>query len=222
MAKGVVFIVLLFIFSAVYAEGSEKSKMIPFDFSDLKQEDISLRYHKYGYYDRKNPGFKFEMVFPKDWMMINVKEPAKLPEESIPVEIGAFHRYKTPNDQKSDILAALYVTAVRIPSDWSDAKAVDKMTEYLLREYKFKILKFQEYKLSNTTLKDILLTYEIPGDKIYWSRFTGFKVKDETRKYFVGKKDIFYLLQLHTSEKNYKDFAAEAFYIGKVTLQLIP
>ncbi len=221
MTKGLTLIALLLIFSAVYAEGSEKNKMIPFDFSDLKQEDISQRYHKYGYYDRKNPNFKFEMVFPKDWMMINVKEPDKLLEDGTPAEIGAFHRYKIPNDQKSDILAAIYVAAVRVPSVWSDAKAVDKVTEYLLREYKFKILKFQEYKLSNKTLKDILLTYEIPGDKIYWSRFTGFKVKDETRTYFAGEKDILYLLQLHTSEKNYNDFAAEAFYIAKVTLQLI-
>ena len=153
--------------------------------------------------------------------MIKVMEPANLPEDSIPVEIGAIHRYKTPKDQKSYILAALYVTAVRVPSDWSDAKAVDKVIEYLLKEYKFKILKFQEYKLSNTTLKDILLTYEIPRDKVYWSRFTGFKVKDETRTYFAGEKDILYLLHLHTSERNYKDFAAEAFYMGKVTLRLI-
>lgn len=221
VTRGLALIALLLIFSAAYAEGSEKNKMIPFDFPDLKQEDIFQRYHKYGYYDRKNPNFKFEMVFPKNWMMINVKEPAKLQEDSTPVEIGAFHRYNIPNDQKSDILAAIYVAAVRVPSAWSDAKAVDKVTEYLLRQYKFKILKFQEYKLSKTTLKDILLTYEIPGDKTYWSRFTGFKVKDETRTYFVGEKDILYLLHLHTSEKNYKDFAAEAFYIGKVTLQLI-
>ncbi len=69
--------------------------MIPFDFSHLKQEDISLRYHKYGYHDRKNPDFRFEMAFPKDWMMIKVKDPAKLPEESIPIEIVAFHRIQS-------------------------------------------------------------------------------------------------------------------------------
>ena len=195
--------------------------MIPFDFPELEQEDISVRYHKYGYYDRMNPEFRFEMVFPKDWMMIRVKEPAKLPEDSIPAEIGAFHRYETPKDQKSDILAALYVAAVRVPADWSDAKAVEKVMEYLLKENPFKILKFQEYKLANTTLKDFLLTYEMPGDKTYWSRFTGFKVKDETRIYLAGEKNILYLLHLHTSEINYNNFAAEAFYMAKMTLRLI-
>ena len=221
MKKYSLFVMFLFVFSLAYAEESEKGKMIPFDFPDLKQEDISKRYLKYGYKERKNPHFRFEMVFPKDWRIINVKEPTELPENGSPVEIGVYNRYKIPDDPKSDILAALYVTAVRVPSEWSDAKAVEKVIESLLKGYSFKILKFQEYKLSNTTLKDILLTYEIPKDKIYWSRFTGFKVKDETRTYFAGKKDILYLVQLHTSEKDYKDFAAEAFYIAKVTLQLI-
>jgi len=221
MKKYLSFIVLIFLFSVAFAEVSGAQKMIPFDFGHLKEKYISQKYHKYGYYERKNPDFRFEMVFPKDWKMINVKEPVKLPEEGIPVEIGAIQRYKNPNDQKSDILAAVYVTAVRVPSEWSDAKAVEKVTEYLLKDYKFKILKFQEYKLSNTTLKDILLTYEIPKDKIYWSRFTGFKVKDERRAYMAGGKDILYLLHLHTSEKYYKDFAAEAFYMAKVSMRLI-
>jgi ABC-type metal ion transport system substrate-binding protein len=75
-----------------------------------------------------------------------------------------------------------------MPYDPADlAKAVEKVTESLLRGYRFKILQFQEYNLSNTTLKDILLTYEIPQDKIYWSRITGFKVQDETRKIFGGE-----------------------------------
>ncbi len=222
MQKYLAFIGFLFVCSIVYAAGSGKSKVIPFDFPDLKQEDVSKRYHKYGYYDRKNPAFRFEMVFPKDWMMLKVKEPTAIPDNGVPVEIGAFHRYKTPNDQNSDILAGLYISAARVPSDWSDAKAVEKVMEYLLKGNKFKILKSQEYKLSNTTLKDILITYEIPQDKVYWARFTGFKVKDETRTYFVGKKDILYLLQLHTSEQHYKDFAAEAFYVAKMTMELIP
>lgn len=214
--------ILVFFFSAAFAEGSEKSKMIPFDFPNLKQEDVSLRYHKYGYYERKNPQFKFEMVFPRDWVMLRVKEPEKLPEESVPVEIGALHRYKNPKDQQSEILAALYVTAVRVPSAWSDVIAVDRVSESLLKKNKFKILHFREYPLSSTTLKDILLTYEIPKDKTYWSRFTGFKVKDETRAYLAGEKAIFYMLHLHTSEKEYMEFGAEAFYVAKVTLRLLP
>lgn len=221
MKKYSLFVMFLFVFSLAYAEESGKGRMIPFDFPDLKQEDITKRYLKYGYKERKNPYFRFEMVFPKDWKIINVKEPTELPENGSPVEIGVYNRYKIPNDPKSDILAALYVTAARVPSEWSDAKAVEKVTESLLKGYSYKILKFQEYKLSNSTLKDILLTYEIPKDKTYWSRFTGFKVKDETRTYLAGKKDILYLVQLHTSEKDYKDFAAEAFYIAKVTLQLL-
>jgi hypothetical protein len=221
MKKYSVFILLLFVFSIVYAEESEKSKLIPFDFPDLKQEDVAKRYNRYGYRDRKNPYFRFEIVFPKDWYMINVKEPAELPENGVPVEIGVLNRYKVPDDPKSDIIAAMYITAVRVPAEWSDARAVEKVTESLLKGYSFSILKSQEYKLSNTTLKDILLTYEIPQDKKYWSRFTGFKVKDETRTYYAGKKDILYLIHLHTSEKDYKAFAAEAFYIAKVTLQLI-
>lgn len=200
---------------------SGKDQRLPFDFPDLMQEDLSGRYHRYGYRERKNPHFRFEMVFPKDWMIIHVKEPNEIPEDGTPVEIGAFHRYRIPDDTKSDILAALYVTAVRVPSAWSDAKAVEKVTEFLLRGYGFEILQFQEYNLANTTLKDILLTYEIPQDKIYWSRVTGFKVQDETRKYLVGKKDILYLVQLHTTENHYKTFAAEAFYVAKVTLQLL-
>lgn len=195
--------------------------MIPFDFPDLTQEDMTKRYHKYGYRERKNSHFKFEMVFPKNWKMINVKEPIELPEDGTPVEIGALNRYENPDDPKSDILAAVYVTAMRVPSEWSDVKAVEKVTEYLLKEYGFKILKFQEYKLSKTTLKDILLTYEIPQDKKYWARFTGFKVEDENRTYFLGKKDIFYLMHLHTSEEDYRAFAAEAFYVAKTTLRFI-
>jgi hypothetical protein len=219
--KCAVLIMLLFVFSIAYAEASGKDKLTPFDFPDLKQDDITKRYQKYRYKERVNPHFRFEMVFPKDWNIINVKEPTELPENGSPVEIGAFHRYKIPNDPKSDILAAIYVTAVRVPSEWSDAKAVEKVIEHLLKGNSTKILKFQEYKLSNTTLKDILLTYKIPKDKRYWSRFTGFKVKDETRTYLAGKKDILYLVQLNTSEKDYKAFAAEAFYIAKVTLRLI-
>jgi len=161
------------------------------------------------------------MVFPKDWKIINVKEPAELPDNDVPVEIGVFNRYKIPNDPKSDILTAIYVTAVRVPADWSDMKAAEKVVEHLLQGNKFKVLKSQEYKLSKTTLKDILLTYDIPQDKTYWARFTGFKVQDETSEYLAGKKDIMYLVHLHTSEEDYRAFAAEAFYVAKVTRQLL-
>lgn len=221
MKKYAVFMTLLILFSAVHAEGPRKGKMIPFDFPDLTKEEMSARYHRYGYRERRNPHFRFEMVFPKDWKIINVKEPAELPDNGVPVEIGVFNRYKIPNDPKSDILAAIYVTAVRVHADWSDVKAVEKVMEHLLQGNKFKVLKSQEYKLSKTTLKDILLTYDIPQDKTYWARFTGFKVQDETREYLAGKKDIMYLVHLHTSEKDYRDFAAEAFYVAKVTLQLL-
>ncbi len=213
--------IFLVLFSIVNAEASGKANLVTFDFPDLKQEEVSRRYHKYGYRERKNPLFRFEIVFPRDWKMINVKEPAGLPDNGVPVEIGVLNRYKVTDDPTSNIIAAVYLTAMRVPSEWSDAEAVDKVTEFLLKDYKHTILKFQEYKLSNTALKDVLVKYEIPGDKIYWSRFTGFKVKDETRTYVAGKKDILYLVHLHTSEKDYEAFAAEAFYIAKVTLRLI-
>jgi len=215
-----VFAWLLILSSLFFVEKKGKGKMIPFDFPDLDQEDINNRYCKYGYPERTNPLFKFEMVFPKDWMIVRVKEPAELPDHCAPVELGAYNRYSNPNDPKSDILAALYVSAVRVPSAWTDVQAVDKLTEYFLKGYSFTVLQFKEYKLSKTTLKDVLLTYEIPKDKTYWSRITGFKVEDEARTYYAGKKDILYLVHLHTSEKDYRDFAAEAFYIAKVTLRL--
>jgi len=216
-----IFIMLLLVFSAVNAEEPGKDKKIPFDFPELKQDDIAARYHRYGYRDRKSSDFRFEMVFPKDWKIINLKEPAEIPDNGQQVEIGVFHKYKVQDDQNSEILAAIYVTALRIPSDWSDAKAVEKSMESLLKGHKSKVLKFQEYKTSNTTLKDILFTYDIPKDKTYWARLTGFKVKDDKRKYLIGKKDILYLIQLHTTEKDYRAYAAEAFYVAKISLKFL-
>jgi hypothetical protein len=220
MKKCAVFIMLFFVFSIAYVEAAGKDKMIPFDFPDLKQEDVAKRYVKHAFKDRKNPLFRFEMVFPKDWKVINIKEPAELPENGVPVEIGAFHRFKVPDDPKSDILAGIYITAVRVPVEWSDVQALDKVTAYLMKGHSFRVLQSKEYKLSRTTLKDMLITYKIPKDKTYWSRITGFKVKDDTRTYASGKKDILYLVQLNTSEKDYKAFAAEAFYTAKVSLRL--
>lgn len=220
MKKCVLFVMLFFVFSVSGAEAAGKDKMIPFDFPDLKQEDVSKRYVKHRFKDRKNPLFRFEMAFPKDWKVINIKEPAELPESGVPVEIGAFHRYKIPDDPRSEILAGIYVIAVRVPSEWSDVKAVDKMSEYLMKRHSFRVLQFKEYKLSKTTLKDMLITYRIPKDKTYMSRITGFKVKDDSRAHLSGKKDILYLVQLNAPEKDYKAFAAEAFYMAKMSLRL--
>ncbi|NPU84243.1 MAG: hypothetical protein HPY65_07115 [Syntrophaceae bacterium] len=220
MKKCSVFIMLIFIFSIAYAEAAGKDKKIPFDFPDLKQEDVAKRYVKHAFKDRKNPLFRFEMIFPKDWKVINIKEPSELPENGGPVEIGAFHRFKVPDDPKSDILAGIYITAVRVPAEWTDVQALDNVTSYLMKGHSFRVLQSKEYKLSRTTLKDMLITYKVPKDKTYWSRITGFKVKDDTRAYASGKKDILYLVQLNTSEKDYKAFAAEAFYMAKVSLRL--
>lgn len=220
MKKYSVFIMLFFVFSIAHVEAAGKDKMIPFDFPDLKQEDVAKRYVKHAFKDRKNPLFRFEMVFPKDWKVINIKEPAELPENGVPVEIGAFHRFRIPNDPKSDILAGIYIIAVRVPAEWSDVQAVDRVTEQLMKGHRFSVLQSREYKLSRTTLKDMLITYRIPKDKAYWSRITGFKVKDGTGAGPRGKKDILYLVQLNTSERDYKAFAAEAFYMAKVSLRL--
>ncbi len=221
MKKCPVFVViLLFALTVAGVEAAEKGQPIPFDFSDLKQEDIAKRYVKHNFRERKNPLFRFEMVFPKDWKVIRIKEPAGLPENGVPVEIGAFHRFRNPNDPKSPILAGIYVTAARVPAEWSDVQAVDRVTEHLLKGHRYKVLKTREYKLSRTTLKDILLTYSIPGDKTYWSRITGFKVKDDSSAPAAGKSDILYVIHLHTSEKDYRAFAAEAFYVAKTSLRL--
>lgn len=221
MKKCTWLLVLCFALSTACAEAAGKDKTVPFDFPDLKQEDVAKRYVKHAFKNRKNPLFRFEMVFPKDWKAINIKEPAELPDKGVPVEIGAFHRFRTPDNPKSDILAGIYITAVRVPAEWSDVQALDRVTEYLMKGHRFSVLQSREYKLSRTTLKDMLISYRIPKDqKTYWSRITGFKVKDGTETGRKGKKDILYLVQLNTSEKDYKAYAAEAFYMAKVTLRL--
>jgi len=220
MKKCTWFLVFCFVLSTACAEAAGKDKTVPFDFPDLKQEDVAKRYVKHAFKDRKNPLFRFEMVFPKDWKAVNIKEPAELPDDGTFVEIGAFHRFRTPNDPKSEILTGIYITAVRVPAEWSDVQAVDKATENLLKGHRFSVLQSREYKLSRTTLKDVLITYKVPKGKAYWSRITGFKVKDETGAARKAKKDILYLVQLNTSEKDYKAYAAEAFYVAKVTLRL--
>ncbi len=212
-------VILLFAFSAAGAAGAEKNQAVPFDFPALKQEDVAKRYVKHNFRERKNPLFRFEMVFPRDWKAINIREPAGLPDNGDPVEIGAFHRFRNPNDPKSPILAGIYVAAARVPAGWSDVQAVDRVTEHLLKGHPYKVLTTREYRLSRTTLKDILLAYNIPGERTYWSRITGFKVKDGASAPAAGKSDIFYVIHLHTSEKDYRAFAAEAFYVAKTSLR---
>ncbi len=156
------------------------------------------------------------MAFPKDWKVINIKEPAELPENGVPVEIGAFHRYKIQDDPKSEILAGIYVIAVRVPSEWSDVKAVDKMAEYLMKRHSFRVLQFKEYKLSKTTLKDMLIAYRIPKDKTYWSRITGFKVKDDTRAHLSEERHPV-LVQLKHEKESKR--CGRAFYMANMSLR---
>ncbi|UCC95084.1 MAG: hypothetical protein JSW40_09820 [Candidatus Omnitrophota bacterium] len=218
-------LLLIFFFSVIslaYTQEQGQHEPIPFDFPNLVREDVGERYHRYGYFDRKNPYFKFEIVFPKNWMMIVVKEPDEIPEYGGPVEIGAFHRYRVPADSSSDILAGMYVLVTRVPSEWSDDEAIEKFVENTYKKLGLKILKIKKYELPNKTLEDILFSYKDSQGRAWWSRVTGFKVLDKTREYLFGKKDLFYILQLNSSEENYRSFAAEVFFVGKLSLRLVP
>ena len=65
MKKYAVFMTLLILFSAVPAEGPGKGNMIPFDFPDLTKEEMSARYHRYGYRERRKPHLGSRWFFPR-------------------------------------------------------------------------------------------------------------------------------------------------------------
>jgi hypothetical protein len=53
---------------------------------------------------------------------------------------------------------------------------------------------------------------------VFLSRICAFKVKDDTKEYLFGEKQLLYLIELTTEEKDYEGFGAEAFHSAKVSL----
>ena len=51
----------------------------------------------------------------------------------------------------------------------------------------------------------------------FLSRICAFKVKDDTKEYLVGEKQLLYAIALTAEEKDYEGFVAEAFHAAKVS-----
>ena len=154
----------------------------------------------------------------KNWNGVKVAEPAKLPMDGSLAEIGIFNLYSPSHDPKGEIKAQLIIYITGIPKDISAADYLDKQIPKMFKDQKIKIIKSKTMETKLGPTKDILFSYS-SNNTILMSRSCAFKVKDDTKAYLFGEKDLLYLIQISTQEKDYESFGAEAFYVSKISFQ---
>jgi hypothetical protein len=187
-----------------------------FDFSKLNKELIRQNYVTVPYKIHKNKLFNFSILMNKNWNGVKVAEPVKLPMDGSLAEIGIFNLYSPSHDPKGEIKAQLIIYITGIPKAISAADYLDKQLPLMFKDQKIKII---QSKTMDTTLgptKDILFSYSITN-MLFLSRICAFKVKDDTKAYLFGEKNLLYLIQMSTQEKYYESSGAEAFYMSKVS-----
>jgi len=147
-----------------------------------------------------------------------VAEPAKLPMDGSLAEIGIFNLYSPSHDPKGEIKAQLIIYITGIPKDISAADYLDKQIPKMFKDQKIKLIKSKTKETNLGPSKDILFSYN-SNNTILMSRICAFKVKDDTKAYLLGEKDLLYLIQISTQENDYESSGAEPFYVSKISFQ---
>lgn len=189
-----------------------------FDFNELSKDIIRQNYVAVPYNIHKNKLFNFSILMNKNWNGVKVAEPAKLPMDGSLAEIGIFNLYSPSHDPKGEVKAQLIIYITGIPKDISAASYLDKHIPMMFKNQKIKIIKSKTMETKLGPTKDILFSYSINNAE-FLSRACAFKVKDDTKVYLSSGKDLLYLIQISTQEKDYDSSGAEAFYVSKVSFQ---
>lgn len=187
-----------------------------FDFPALSSDHIREYYVSLPYIIHKNKLYNFSVLMNKRWNAVKVAEPAQIPMDGSLVEIGLLKLFSPIHDPQGDIKAQLVFYIAGVPQKINAAEYLDQ----LLTIYKDKGLNILQSKTLDTSLgptRDILFSYTV-NKTLFLSRVCGFKVKDDTKKYLMGEKDLLYVIQLTTEEKDYEESGAEAFHVAKVSL----
>jgi hypothetical protein len=204
--------------SSELKEGKAIDVQYSFDFNELSKDIIRQNYVVIPYNIHKNKLFNFSILMNKNWNGVKVAEPAKLPIDGSLAEIGIFNLYSPSHDPKGEVKAQLIVYITGIPKDISAADYLDKQISMMFKNQKIKVIKSKTMETKLGPTKDILISYSI-NNAAFLSRSCAFKVKDDTKAYLLGGKDLMYLIQMSTQEKDYESFGAEAFYLSKVSFQ---
>ncbi len=189
-----------------------------FDFNDLNKDIIRQNYVTVPYKIHKNKLFNFSILMNKNWNGIKVAEPAKLPMDGSLAEIGIFNLYSPSHDPKGEIKAQLIIYIAGIPKNISAADYLDKQIPMMFKDQKIRTIKSKTMETRLGPTKDVLFSYS-SNNTIFLSRICAFKVKDDTKAYLFGEKDLLYLIQISTEENDYESFGAEAFYVSKISFQ---
>jgi|GEM_PF-1010295 len=187
-----------------------------FDFPALSDDHIRQNYVSVPYKIHKNKLFNFSVLMNKNWNAVKVAEPSQIPPDGSAVEIGLLKLFSPIHDPKGAITAQLLFYIAEIPANVSAAEHLDKQLPLI---YKDKGLKIIQEKTVDTRLgpsKDVLFSYT-SDNTLFLSRICAFKVKDDTKEYLVGEKQLLYAIALTTEEKDYEGFVAEAFHAAKVS-----
>jgi hypothetical protein len=148
---------------------------------------------------------------------VKVAEPSQIPPDGSAVEIGLLKLFSPVHDSKGDIKAQLVFYIAEISPKVSAAEHLDKQLPLIYKDKGFKIIQEKTVDTKLGPSKDVLFSYT-SDNTLFLSRICAFKVKDDTKEYLVGEKQLLYLIELTTEEKHYEGFGAEAFHAAKVSL----
>ena len=188
-----------------------------FDFPALSDDHIRQNYVSVPYKIHKNKLYNFSVLMNKSWNAVNVAEPSQIPADGSAVEIGLLKLFSPVHDPKGAITAQLLFYIAEIPANVSAAEHLDKQLPLIYKDKGLKIIQEKTVDTRLGTSKDILFSYT-SDNTLLLSRICAFKVKDDTKEYLVGEKQLLYLIELTTEEKDYESFGAEAFHAAKVSL----
>jgi len=187
-----------------------------FDFPALSDEHIRQNYVSVPYKIHHNKHFNFSVLMNKNWNAVKVAEPSQIPADGSAVEIGLLKLFSPIHDPAGTITAQLLFYIAEIPANVSAAEHLDKQLPLIYRDKSLKILQAKTVDTNLGPSKDILFSYT-SDNTLFLSRICAFKVKDDTKEYLVGEKQLLYAIELTTEEKDYEGFVAEAFHAAKVS-----
>ena len=190
-----------------------------FNFADLRDDYIRQNYVTIPYNIHQNKLFNFSILMNKNWNAVKIAEPSELPLDGTLAEIGLFKLFSPSHDPNGDIKAQIIIYITGIPQKISAADYLDKQIPVIYKDKGFKIIQSKTIDTNFGTSKDVLFSYT-SDNTLFLSRICAFKVKDDTKAYFIGEKELLYLIQLTVQEKDYEAFGAEPFYVSKVSVNV--
>jgi hypothetical protein len=187
-----------------------------FEFPALSDEHIRENYVSVPYKIHKNKLFNFSVLMNKNWNAVKLAEPSQIPADGSVVEIGLLKLFSPIHDPAGAITAQLVFYIAEISANVSAAEQIDKQLPLIYKDKGLKILQAKTVDTNLGSSKDILFSYT-SDNTLFLSRICAFKVKDDTKEYLVGEKQLLYSIELTTEEKDYEGFVAEAFHAAKVS-----